>query len=83
MGTNNRNMKAILEFQLPEEKQYFDFASQGSDWFYVAWNMDRWLREQMKYMPDSEYSDDKYNTYEKCREKLRELIDDSNLNLDQ
>lgn len=76
-------MKAILEFDLPEEKQDFDFATQGSDWWNVCWQMDQWLRQQYKYMPDEGYSEDRYNAYVEVREKLREFILDSNLNLDQ
>ena len=40
----------------------------------VLWDMDQWLRAQYKYMPDAEYSEDKYNTFEKCREHLREIM---------
>lgn len=76
-------MKAILEFNLPEDRQDFDFATQGSDWWNVCWEMDQWLRAQYKYMPDSEFSEDKYETYVKCREKLRETIAEHNLNLEQ
>ena len=76
-------MKATLEFNLPEDKQDFDFATQGSDWWNVCWELDQWLRAQYKYMPDEEYSEERYRTYEECREKLRELIHDSNLNIDQ
>ena len=76
-------MKAILEFNLPEERQDFDFATQGSDWWNVCWGMDQWLRGQIKYMPDEEYSEDKYDTYVKCREKLLQLITENNLNIDQ
>ena len=75
-------MKAILEFQLPEDKHDFDFATQGSAWWSVCCEMDQWLRGQMKY-PSGDMSDDTYEALQKCREKLRELIDDSNLNLDQ
>ena len=75
-------MKATLEFNLPEDQQEFNFATQGSDWFFVAWKMDSWLRGNIKHAPDS-MSDDEYKTYELCREKLRALIDDSGLNLDQ
>lgn len=76
-------MKAKLIFNLPEDKQDFDFATQGSDWWSVCWEMDQWLRAQYKYMPDEEYSADKYETYEKCREKLLEIISEHNLNIDQ
>lgn len=39
-------MEAILKFQLPEEKSEFNFATQGSDWWNVCWEMDQWLRTQ-------------------------------------
>jgi len=75
-------MKAILEFKLPEDKKDFDFATQGLAWWSVCWNIDQWLRGEMKH-PAGDMSDDTYEAFQKCREKLRELIEDSNLNLDQ
>jgi hypothetical protein len=75
-------MKAILEFKLPEDKKDFDFASQGLAWWSVCWDMDQWLRGQMKH-PAGDMSDDTYEAFQKCREQLRELIHDSNLNLEQ
>jgi hypothetical protein len=75
-------MKAILEFNLPEEKQEFDFATQGSDWWNVCWQMDQWLRGQTKHSPDS-MSDDTYKALEECRDKLRELITNNGLDIDQ
>jgi len=76
-------MKATLEFNLPEEQSEFNFANKGADWWHVCWQMDQWLRGQIKYMPDEEYSEDKYDTYVKCREKLLQLITENNLNIDQ
>jgi hypothetical protein len=74
-------MKAILEFNLPEDKEDFDFAVRGLDWSIVCWNMDQWLRVQIKHAPD-EMSDDTYKAFEQCREQLREFISDYNLNLE-
>ena len=75
-------MKAILEFNLPEDHIEFEMAVNGSKMHSVLWEMDQWLRAQYKYMPDSEYSEDKYNTFEKCREHLRELMMENNVNFD-
>jgi hypothetical protein len=75
-------MKAILEFDLPEDKQEFDFATQGSNWWNVCWEMDQWLRGQTKHSPDS-MSDDTYKALEECRDKLRELITNNGLDIDQ
>jgi hypothetical protein len=75
-------MKATLEFNLPEESHEFQMAITGAKMHSVLWEMDQWLRAQYKYMPDSEYSEDKYNTYEKCRDRLRELIIENNVSFD-
>ena len=75
-------MKATLEFNLPEDHIEFEMAVNGSKMHSVLWEMDQWLRQQYKYMPDSEYSEDKYNTFEKCREHLRELMIENGLNFD-
>jgi hypothetical protein len=75
-------MKAILEFNLPEDREEFETASNAEKWWSVAWEMNQWLRGQIKYPPD-EMSDDKLEAFEECREKLRELIDEYNLDLDK
>ena len=72
-------MKAILEFNLPEDQPEFNNAIKGGDWKHVCWEMDQWLRVQYKYMPDDEYSKDKYETFEKCREQLREIMFENGL----
>ena len=74
-------MEAILKFNLPEERSDFDLAVNGTKMHSVLWEMDQWLRSQYKYMSDEEYSEDKYETYEKCREHLRELMFENGLNL--
>lgn len=76
-------MKAILEFNLPEDKTDFELATQGNKWWLVAWDMDQWLRSQLKFPENMNLSDDGYEVLEKCREKLRELIDEYNLDLDK
>lgn len=75
-------MKAVLKFNLPEDQNEFEFAIEGNKWWGVAWDMDQWLRGQIKHASD-DISDDTYKALEKCREKLREFIDESNLNLDK
>lgn len=69
-----QDMKAILEFNLPEDNQEFKLATKGTNWWHVCWEMDQWLRSQYKYMSDEEYSEDKYNAYVEAREKLFELM---------
>ena len=75
-------MKATLEFNLPEDHIEFEMAVNGSKMHSVLWEMDQWLRQQYKYMPDSEYSEDKYNTFEKCRDHLREIMFENGVKFD-
>ena len=50
-------MKAILEFNLPEDKVDFDLALQGSDWKHVCWEMDQLLRKELKYSDDKSFEE--------------------------
>ena len=75
-------MKATLEYNLPEDQIEFDFATNGSKWWKVCWDMEQWLRQQNKYMPDEEYSEDRYNAYVEAREKLFQLMQENGVNLE-
>ena len=75
-------MKAILEFNLPEDSHEFQMATTGAAMHSTLWEMDQWLRAQYKYMPDTEYSEEKYDTYEKCREQLHQFMRDNNVSFE-
>jgi len=75
-------MEAILKFNLPEDHIEFEMATNSSKMHSVLWEMDQWLRAQYKYMPDEEYSEDKYETFEKCRDQLREIMFENGLKFD-
>jgi hypothetical protein len=74
-------MKAILEFDLPDDSGEFRLASTAGDLYNTLWEMDQWLRSSIKYAPDTE-SDDTIIALEQCREKLREIISEHNINFD-
>jgi len=76
-------MKAKLIFNLPEDNEEFKLATKASDWWNVCWEMDKWLRQQYKYMSDDEYSKDKYDAYYEARQKLFELMNDNGVSLDE
>jgi hypothetical protein len=75
-------MKATLEFNLPEDQNEFEMVNNASKTYSVIWDLQQWLRSQTKHAPDT-MSDDTYNTFEKCREKLNDLLIDNNLDLTQ
>jgi len=72
-------LKAILVFHLPEDRIAFVLAVNGAKAQLALWEMDQWLRAQYKYMSDDEYSKDKYETFEKCRDQLREIMFENGL----
>jgi hypothetical protein len=45
-------MKAILEFNLPEDKEEFEVTSRGMDWALLAWDIDQFIRNKIKYEQD-------------------------------
>lgn len=74
-------MKAILEFNLPDDDQEYDLANNAMRFWSVLWELDNVLRANTKYAPD-DMSDDDYDAYQKIRETLHELMRDNNVSLD-
>ena len=71
-------MKAILEFNLPEENVEFEFAINASKWCSVCWELEQYLRSKTKYAPDS-MSNEVYEALNETRDKLRELLIEYNV----
>ncbi len=72
-------MKAILEFNLPEDKVDFDLALQGSDWKHVCWEMDQYLRKRVKY--DEGLTEEQLEVYEDLRGEFWKFMKDNNVDL--
>ena len=68
-------MKAILEFELPEDKEEFDAASKGMDWAIVAWDLDQLLRNKLKYGAPTHH----VHLLEEIRDALNEMLIDRGL----
>ena len=69
-------MKAILEFELPEDKENFDASAKGMDWAIVAWDLDQLLRKKLKYgdlLPNTRAE------LEEIRNTLNEMLIDRGL----
>ena len=75
-------MKAILEFNLPEEQEEFDNASQGGKMKFVIWKLDQYLRAKVKYASDMT-NDEVIETYEEVRNELWQIADSVNLNFQE
>ena len=74
-------MKGTLEFNLPEESAEFKLASTAGEMHSTLWEMDQWLRGQVKYATDA-MSEDTICALEECREKLHEFCEVNDVNLD-
>jgi hypothetical protein len=74
-------MKAILEFNLPDDQQEFDLANSGLKFWSVLWELDQELRAKTKYASD-DLPQDKYDAYQEVRDKLYELMSESNITFD-
>jgi hypothetical protein len=73
-------MKAVLEFDLPEENIEFQSAINGHKYKSAIWDFDQLLRSEMKY---KELSDETYKAYKWCREELRKILLEDNLFIEQ
>ncbi len=74
-------MKAILEFNLPDDQDEYELANKGAKMYSVLWELDQSLRAKTKYAPD-DLPEDKYDAYQEIREELRELMSESGVSFD-
>ena len=66
-------MKAILEFNLPEEELKYKDASQGARWHNLLCDLDEHLRQSIKHNDENEY--------QPIRDWLNSKLADRNLSL--
>lgn len=74
-------MKAILEFNLPDDQEDFKLATNAINWYIVCWDLDQELRAKTKYAPD-DLPQDKYDAYEEIRDLLREYMSKRDISFD-
>jgi hypothetical protein len=72
-------MKAILEFDLPEENAEHKLAVNAGNYYAVLWDIDQYLRSKLKH---GDLKDEQYEVLEKTREELRDLMNTYNVTLD-
>jgi hypothetical protein len=73
-------MKAILEFNLPEENEEYKTHTNANKMSITLSEYDEWLRGQLKYC---ELNEQESKIYQKCRVQLREIAQDNGLNLNE
>jgi hypothetical protein len=72
-------MKAKLIFNLPEENHEWKNAIDGSSMRSTLWEYDQWLRAKVKY---EDLTDEQHQVYQGCRDHLRTLLYENNIDID-
>ncbi len=71
-------MKAILEFELPEDNNNHTIAVNAMGFALACWDLDQFLRDKLKYGNDFVDPDD---ALEKTREVLNDILHQYNISL--
>lgn len=72
--------KIILEFNGDEEAEDARIALDGYKWKLAMWDLDQHLRAEVKY--NEKLPEDVADAYDSVREKVREILESYNLNLE-
>ena len=68
-------MKAILEFNLPEERDEHTLAVKAPNMYGALWDIDQWLRAKIKY-------EDRFE-FQEVREQLHEILWENGFQIDE
>jgi hypothetical protein len=69
----------ILKFK-EDEFEDARIALDGWKWKSAMWELDQWLRGEIKY--NEKLSAERDDAYQAVRDKIREILDDDNLNIE-
>lgn len=73
-------MKAIIEFDLPEDQERFELATNAAKWMSFAHEYAEYLRAEWKYN-EEKYTEEQYKVLEQVREKFYEMLTEEGLSL--
>jgi hypothetical protein len=69
-------MRAVLEFQLPEEQEAFDMAVRSSAYYLALLDLSNFLRQKVKY---SNLTNDERKAYEAIRAEFFAILSDNDI----
>ena len=72
-------MKAILEFDLPEDEEQFNVASKAMDWSLLAWDIDQHIRNRLKHQTEKLDTSSAKEELEFLRNQLHEMMEENGL----
>lgn len=74
-------MKAILEFNLPEDTGDYHLHTQAANMYSALYELKHFLRQKTKYA-DDDVSDDYLKAYEECKEYFSQMLVDYDISLE-
>jgi hypothetical protein len=74
-------MKAILEFELPDDQEEYEYAVNASKMYNALWQIKQLLRAKLKYNPD-ELTDAELKQWEFMQDEFHCILNDQNIQLD-
>ena len=73
------NMEAILKFDLPDDKTEFEAATKSMDWAILAWDIEQYIRNRLKYQSEKLDTSSAKEELEILRNELHSLMEDRGL----
>jgi hypothetical protein len=72
-------MKAILEFNLPEDNEEFNRAVKSADYYVCLFDFNQFIRRELKY--NEQLSDIERSTFETIREEFNGILTENGIEL--
>ena len=72
-------MEAILKFDLPDDKTEFESATKAMDWAILAWDIEQYIRNRLKYQTEKLDTLSAKEELELLRNELHDLMQESGL----
>jgi len=72
-------MKAILEFNIPEDNEEFNRAIKAADYYVSLFEFYQYLRRELKY--DEQLSDIERDTFERIREEFNGILTENGIEI--
>ena len=74
-------MKAIIEFELPEDQEEYQMANNASKMYTALWDIRQLFRSKLKYNSDG-LNDEQLDQWESMRGNFFDILDNNDLKLD-
>ena len=74
-------MKAIIEFELPEDQEEYQKANNANKMYLALWDIKQLFRSTLKYNPAG-LNDEQLEQWEEMRGEFFEILDNNDLKFD-